>query len=70
LASALIEPVVRENGIVEEEACYRGLQGQAESLAPFADDLAGRVQSGGEDLVREALGREEDDLGANYVAIR
>jgi hypothetical protein len=42
--------------------------GQTESLAPFADDLPRRVQSGGDHLLREALGREEDDLVARITS--
>ena len=41
-----------------------------EALAPFADDLARRLQAGPNLVVAEPRGREEDDLGADDVAIR
>src|SRR5512134_859327 len=40
------------------------------ALAPFADDLARRIQASGNDVVREPVGREQDELGANDVPIR
>jgi hypothetical protein len=39
-------------------------------LAPFADDLAGRIESSGDDVVRQALGGIEDDLGSDDISIR
>lgn len=44
--------------------------GQAKSLAPFADDLARRIEPGSDSIVGEALGCQEDDLGANDITIR
>jgi hypothetical protein len=44
--------------------------GHGESLAPLTDDLAGRVESRGDYIVGKTFGGEEDDLGANYIAIR
>jgi len=41
-----------------------------EPLAPFADDLARRVQALGNLIVIEALRRIEHDLGTNYISIR
>ena len=41
-----------------------------EALAPFADDLAGCVQSRGNDLLGEAPGGQQDNFGANDIAIR
>jgi len=41
-----------------------------EPLAPFADDLARRIQAGGNDVVGQPLGGEQDELGADDVAIR
>jgi hypothetical protein len=29
-----------------------------EAVAPFADNLAGRIETGGDDVVAKALGRE------------
>jgi hypothetical protein len=39
-------------------------------VAPFADDLAWRVETGGDDIVAEPLGGEQDDLCADNVTIR
>jgi hypothetical protein len=47
-----------------------GQAGQAESLTPLADDLARRIESRGDHIIGETLGREEDDLGANDITIR
>lgn len=44
--------------------------GQAEAFAPLTDDLAWGVESQGDDLIGKALGGEEDDFGADYLAIR
>jgi len=41
-----------------------------EALAPLADDLARRIEPRGDDIVAQALGREQDDLGADDVTIR
>ena len=41
-----------------------------EALAPLADDLARRVQARPDLVVAEAGRGQEDDLGANDVAIR
>jgi hypothetical protein len=46
-------------------ALEAGQTGQAESLAPLADDLAWSVKPGGDDLIGEALGSQKDDLGPN-----
>jgi hypothetical protein len=40
-----------------------------ESLAPFAHDLAWRIQTRCNDVVAQPLAREEDNLGPDYVAI-
>jgi hypothetical protein len=42
----------------------------AEPLAPLADNLAGRIQARGNDVIREALRREQNDLRPNDIAIR
>jgi hypothetical protein len=47
-----------------------GQAGQAKSLAPFADDLARRIEPGSDQIVGEALGCNEDDLGTNDITIR
>jgi hypothetical protein len=41
-----------------------------EAVAPFADDLARRIEAGGDEIVAEALGCQEDDLCADDVSIR
>ena len=51
-------------------ALEAGQTGQAESLAPLADDLAWSIESGGDDIVGETLGSEEDNLGTNNITIR
>jgi hypothetical protein len=51
-------------------ALEAGQTGQAESLAPLADDLARSVESGSDDIVGGALGRKKDDLGPNHISIR
>jgi hypothetical protein len=43
---------------------------QGETLAPLADDLARGIETRGDDLMGEAGGGEEHDLGANYIALR
>ena len=46
-----------------------GQAGQAESLAPLADNLARSVESRGDHIVGEALGGKKDDLGADDFTI-
>src|SRR5215468_8094603 len=41
-----------------------------EPVAPFADDLARRIETGGNDIVAEPVGGEQDDLRADNVSIR
>jgi len=41
-----------------------------ESLAPLTDNLAGGVQTGSYDIIRETFAGKEDDLGANNITIR
>jgi hypothetical protein len=41
-----------------------------EAVTPFADDLAWRIETGGDDIVAEPLGGEQDDLRSNNVSIR
>lgn len=41
-----------------------------EAVAPFADDLARRIESGGDDIVAESFGGEQDDLRADDIPIR
>jgi hypothetical protein len=41
-----------------------------EALAPLADDLARRIESRGDEIVAQAVGGEQHDLGADDVAIR
>jgi hypothetical protein len=41
-----------------------------EPVAPLADDLSGRIQSGPDLVVAEAAGGQEHDLGADDVTIR
>jgi hypothetical protein len=41
-----------------------------EALAPLADDLSRRIKAGGDDVVAETEGCEEDDLGSNDIPIR
>ena len=41
-----------------------------EPLAPFADDLARGIQAGGNDVVRQSLGGQQDQLGTYDVTIR
>jgi hypothetical protein len=43
---------------------------EKEALAPFADDLPWRIQSNGNDVVRQPFGREQDELGVDDVSIR
>jgi hypothetical protein len=40
-----------------------------EALAPLADDLARRIQTSGDDVIGQSLGGEQDDLGADDIAI-
>jgi hypothetical protein len=39
-------------------------------LAPFADDLARRIQAGGNDVVRQPFRSQQDEFGADDVAVR
>jgi len=39
-------------------------------VAPFADDLARRIESRGDEIVAKSLGREQDDLRTDDVTIR
>jgi hypothetical protein len=41
-----------------------------EPLAPLADDLPRGIETGGDELVRERLGREQDQFGADDVTVR
>jgi hypothetical protein len=41
-----------------------------EPVTPFADDLARRIETGGDDIVAEPRGGEQDDLRADNVSIR
>jgi hypothetical protein len=41
-----------------------------ETLAPFGDDLARRIEACGDDVVGQPLGRIQDNLGADNVTIR
>jgi hypothetical protein len=43
---------------------------EAEALAPLADDLPGRVEPRGDDIIAQALGGQEDDLGSDDIPIR
>ena len=43
---------------------------EAEALPPLADDLAGGIQAGRDDIIPQPLGRQEDDLGPEDVSIR
>ena len=47
-----------------------GQSGKSKSLAPLADDLARRIESGGDEVVGQALIGKEDDLGADHITIR
>jgi hypothetical protein len=40
-----------------------------ETVAPLADDLARRIEPGRDDIIPEAFGRQQHDLGANDVTI-
>jgi hypothetical protein len=42
----------------------------AETVAPFTHNLAWRIESRGDEIVGESLGRQQDDLRADYVSIR
>lgn len=41
-----------------------------ESVPPLADDLARGIESRRDDVVSDALGGEQDDLGADDISIR
>ena len=41
-----------------------------ETVAPFADDLARRIKSCGDEIIAESLGRQQDDLRTDNVSIR
>jgi hypothetical protein len=41
-----------------------------EAVAPFADDLARRIESGSDDIIAEPFGGEQDDLRADNISIR
>jgi hypothetical protein len=41
-----------------------------EALTPLADDLPRRIEPRGDDVVGEALGGIEDDLGTDHIPIR
>jgi hypothetical protein len=41
-----------------------------EPVAPLADNLARRIEAGGDDIVAEPLGGEQDDLRADNISIR
>jgi hypothetical protein len=40
------------------------------AVAPFADDLARRIEAGGDEIVAEPLGGQQDDLRTDDVSIR
>jgi hypothetical protein len=44
--------------------------GESESLAPLADNLAGCIKPGSNDVVRQSFICEENNPGPNYIAIR
>jgi len=44
--------------------------GQRESFAPFAHDLTWGVETSGDEVIGETLGRHENDPGADNVTIR
>jgi hypothetical protein len=39
-------------------------------VAPFADDLPRRIEPGGDAIVAEAVGGQQDDLRTDNVSIR
>jgi hypothetical protein len=41
-----------------------------ETVPPFAHNLARRIESGGDEIVADAFGRQQDDLCADDVSIR
>jgi hypothetical protein len=41
-----------------------------EALPPLADDLARSVEARRDFIIPQALCREEDDLGSNYISVR
>jgi hypothetical protein len=47
-----------------------GQTGERESFAPFANDLARRVEASGDEVIGETIGRHEDDPGTDDIAIR
>jgi hypothetical protein len=52
------------------ERLKAGEAGQSESLAPLAYDLSRRIEAGGDEVIRETLGRHEDNPSADNVTIR
>jgi len=42
---------------------------EEEAVPPFADDLARRVEAPCDDVVADAFGREQNDLGADDFSI-
>jgi hypothetical protein len=47
-----------------------GQAGQAEALAPLADDLAWAVETRGNYIIGETLAASRDDLGTDDITIR
>src|SRR5688572_2640671 len=41
-----------------------------DTVAPFADDLARHIEAGGDEIVAEPVGGQQDDLRADDVSIR
>jgi hypothetical protein len=41
-----------------------------EALSPFADNLPGRVQTVGDDIVEQTLNGRQDNLGSDDISIR
>jgi hypothetical protein len=41
-----------------------------EAVAPFADDLARRIETGGDDIVADALRGKQDDFRPDDISIR
>jgi len=39
-------------------------------VAPFAHDLAGRIEARGDDIIAESFGGQQDDLCTDHVSIR
>jgi hypothetical protein len=44
--------------------------GETEAFAPLADDLTGRVQTRGDNIIRYSLGGEENNLGPDDIPTR